>query len=75
MKSIRISQESYDFLKKIANNERRRLSATLDLFVEIFKEVNYDNESELARKSLLSKIKVKSKVSQSKLVKGEEENI
>lgn len=41
MKSIRISDSAYKFLKQESKRERRPLIATLDLFIELFKEVHH----------------------------------
>ena len=38
MKTIRISNEAYEFLKFKENKEKRSLIASLDLFVQIYKE-------------------------------------
>jgi len=38
MKSIRISDETYKFLKTLAKKERRSITKTLDLFVQLFEE-------------------------------------
>ena len=40
MKTIRISDYSYKFLKRLSVKEKRPLTKTLDLFVEIFKGVD-----------------------------------
>lgn len=58
MKAIRISEESYKFLYKIAKQEKRSLTATLDLFIEIFKE---GQDAELAGKGLSPSEKAKIK--------------
>lgn len=62
MKAIRISDESYGFLQKIAKKEKRSLIATLDLFIQIFKE-SQDEES-VAEESIPPphKAKVKDKI-------------
>lgn len=52
MKTIRISNEAYKFLKFKADIDKRSLVATLDLFVEIFKEGNDEGKEELAQESL-----------------------
>jgi predicted CopG family antitoxin len=61
MKSIRISDEAYNFLTKIAKEEKRSFISTLDLFIQIFRE-GQDNEG-LEEKSIppTNKIKVKNK--------------
>ena len=59
MKSIRISEDAYAFLSRIAKAEKRPISATLDLFIEIFKEADYEQESQMARKSLSKSIRIK----------------
>ena len=59
MKAIRISDEAYQFLVKISKNEKRSLIATLDLFIQIFRE-GQENE-ELEKKSLPSASKAKVK--------------
>lgn len=62
MKSIRISDESYNFIRQIAAKERRSFVATLDLFVDLFKEAN-SGEGDLGREGISpsSKVKVKNK--------------
>jgi predicted DNA-binding ribbon-helix-helix protein len=40
MKSVRIGDKAYKFLKKIASEEKRTITATLDLFVEIYEEAH-----------------------------------
>jgi len=52
MKSIRISDEAYDFLSKIAIDDKRSIIATLDLFIALFKGEDIDEQME--RKSLPS---------------------
>jgi len=52
MKSIRISDSSYCFLKKLSLSEHRSLTSTLDLFISIFKE---HEENKLETESLSSK--------------------
>jgi len=49
MKTVRISNEAYEFLKFKANQEKRSLIATLDLFVQIYKE---SQDEEVAREGL-----------------------
>lgn len=59
MKAIRISDEAYEFLVKISKNEKRSLIATLDLFIQIFKEGQ--ENAEVEKKSLPSTYKTKGK--------------
>lgn len=40
MKSVRVSDRTHKFLKQIAEQERRTIAATLDLFVEIYEEAH-----------------------------------
>ena len=40
MRSIRISDKSYDFLKKLSIEEHRSITGTLDLFISVFAEIN-----------------------------------
>ena len=49
MKSIRISDKTYNFLKRKSDKECRSLSGTLDYFVSIFEEEECE---QLAGKSL-----------------------
>ena len=43
-KSIRISEKAYKFLSEKATEERRSVIDTLDLFIELFEEVENDKE-------------------------------
>ena len=61
MKAIRISDEAYNFLNQVAKTEKRSLIATLDLFIEIFKEAQ-DAELEIESISSVKKTKVENKV-------------
>jgi predicted CopG family antitoxin len=58
MRSIRVSNEAYDFLSEIAKSEKRSLVATLDLLIQIFKD---GQDAELEKESLpfTNKTKVK----------------
>jgi predicted CopG family antitoxin len=58
MKAIRISDEAYNFLSKIAKEENRSLIATLDLFIKIFKE---GQDVEVEKEGLPSSNKKQSK--------------
>ena len=49
MKTIRISKEAYEFLAFKAKQEKRSLVATLDLFVQIYKE---SQDEQLAEEGL-----------------------
>ncbi len=49
MKTIRISNETYEFLKFMSKQEKRSLKGTLDFFVQIYKE---SQDEELGRKGL-----------------------
>lgn len=61
MKAIRISDEAYKFLNKIAIDEKRSLIATLDLFVKIFKEgLEYAKSNGLEKNCLPPTTKTKS---------------
>ncbi len=60
MKAIRISNNAYDFLYKIAKEEKRSLVSTLDLFIQIFKE-GQDVEMGVESLSSSSKTKIKNK--------------
>ena len=49
MKTIRISDEAFEFLKFKAESEKRTYKDTLDLFIEIFKE---EEDETMASKSV-----------------------
>ena len=56
MKAIRISNEAYEFLSSIAKTEKRSLIATLDLFIQLFKE---SQDASMEKESLPSSDKTK----------------
>ena len=74
MRSIRISDETYDFLRHISQKERRSLTSTLDLFVHLFKETEDEEGSGLAQESIPFTNKGKAKPKKQTLVKVENEN-
>ena len=61
MKTIRISDEAYDFLKYMAQVNKRSLKSTLDFFVDIYKE---SQDEKLEKESLSSSKKGKNKTIQ-----------
>jgi predicted CopG family antitoxin len=72
MKAIRISDNAYSFLSKIAKEEKRSLIATLDLFVQIFKE---GQDVKLEKESLPFTNQAKIKNKQSTLVNAKKKSI
>ena len=50
MRAIRISDEAYEFLSYMSRVNKRTLVSTLDLFIDIFKEV--EDEKKLEKKSV-----------------------
>ena len=75
MKSIRISDNSYEFLKKMACEEHRSLISTLDLFIHIFKEIENEKGQELEKSCISPTQKRKVKEQKQKLVKIKNESI
>lgn len=73
MKSIRISDEAYEFLKFKAKIEKRSLIKTLDLFIGIFQEV--EDEKEMAAESISQSTKSKNSLAREKLVKNKKKSI
>jgi len=49
MRSIRISDKAYKFLSKKAKADKRSLITTLDVFVELFMEANYERKGDLEK--------------------------
>jgi len=74
MKAIRIREETYEFLLKLSRQEKRSLVSTLDLFVELFKEVgNEEMAGESVSSSVSAKIKNKKQALASIAAKGIQE--
>ena len=57
MRSIKISDLAYNFLKKRGMADKRTITSTLDLLVELFMEANYEKKGELEKDCISTKEK------------------